>query len=299
MNHSRDARRYSLRFVLVLSALLHLLLIAFVYFLPPAKTPFVPQAVYVDLNALPPAALPDSATKKMQIAETEQADNQDTPEDAKYLGERNQKVAEATKAKNVDSFRKGSAAAGPKGNMGKNLALKDLAPKALQPVPPSKQEMDGWAEKKKPKDQEQAAGQPNNSGAPGEQSASNDYLKNVKEGDATLLSTKEFVYFGYYRRIRQRLEVAWNSKLRAALQGYMKGGRQLASDKDYVTGVVVVLDSNGMITAVQLLQKSGATDLDQAAVDAFNEAGPFPDPPSGLVDKNGEIRITWSFVLQS
>lgn len=299
MNHSRDARKYSLRFVLALSALFHFLLLLGIYFMPPATVPATPQAVFVDLNALPLDSLSASSAKKMQIAESERADNQDVPQDAKYMGERNQTVKEATKAKNVDSFRQGSASAGPKGNFGKNLALKDLAPRSNKLTPPTQGEMNGWAEKNKPQSRDLAAGSPENSGAAGEQAASNDYLKDVKDGDRTLLSTKEFVYFGYYRRIRQRLEVAWNSKLRAALQAYMTGGRKLASDKDYVTGVVVVLDSNGMITAVQLLQKSGARDLDDAAVDAFNEAGPFPDPPSGLVDQNGEIRITWSFVLQS
>jgi len=299
LNHSRDAKKYSLRFVLALSASLHLLLILGLYFAPPSAIPSTPKAVFVDLNALPPAGMPAAQVRKMQISESEQADNKDVPHDAKYLGERNQTVKEATKAKNVDSFRQGSASAGPRGNFGKNLALKDLAPKSMKAEPPTQNEIDGWAEKKKSQNRELAAGSPHNSGAQGERAASNDYLKDVKDGDRTLLSTKEFVYFGYYRRIRQRLEVAWNSKLRAALQAYMSGGRKLASDKDYVTGVVVVLDSNGMITAVQLLQKSGATDLDAAAVDAFNEAGPFPDPPSGLIDQNGEIRITWSFVLQS
>ena len=36
-----------------------------------------------------------------------------------------------------------------------------------------------------------------------------------------------------------------------------------------------------------------------AAVDAFNDAGPFPDPPAGLVDQNGQIQIPWDFILQS
>ncbi len=79
----------------------------------------------------------------------------------------------------------------------------------------------------------------------------------------------------------------------------MLGGRRLANDKNYITGVIVVLDRNGKITAVKVLQPSGARDLDDAAVGAFYEAGPFPDPPAGLIDKNGEIQIRWDFILQS
>ena len=180
------------------------------------------------------------------------------------------------------------------------MALKDLAPPGSKMVKaPTQAEIDGMRERQK---QQTALA---DRSAEGEQSAenpgsaSNDYLKNVKDGDRTLLNTKEFVYFSYYRRIRERLEVAWNSKLRSTLDGYVYGGRRLANDKNYVTGVIVVLDRNGKIVGVKVLQRSGARDLDDAAVGAFNDAGPFPDPPAGLVDQNGQIQIRWDFILQS
>ena len=114
-----------------------------------------------------------------------------------------------------------------------------------------------------------------------------------------MLSTREFVYFGYYHRIRGQLEQAWNSNLRSVLSTYSLGGRQLASNRSYVTNLVVVLDRFGKITGVQVMNRSGVYDLDQAAVDAFNNAGPFPNPPAGLIDENGQIQIPWSFNLQS
>lgn len=280
-----------------LSLLAHVFAVTALYFVR-SETPHVPQAVFVDLNSLPPSVLADmarEADKAKQIVETEQSNDLSTPDDAKFLGERNQK-AENTKARQVDIFHKGGPSAPKAGQDGQNLALKDLAPR--RPItPPTQQEMDGYRQKAERLAQRQAGGAP---GAPGQEgSATNDFLRDVKEGDRTMLSTKEFVYFGYYRRIRQKLEVAWNSRLRSTLEGYVYGGRRLANDKDYVTGVVVVLDASGQITAVQVLQQSGAKDLDQAAVDAFNAAGPFPDPPSGLADENGEIKIPWSFILQS
>jgi protein TonB len=159
--------------------------------------------------------------------------------------------------------------------------------------------MDGYRQQQRQQLAQADQGSPGNQPLDNAGSASDDYLKDVKDGDKTLLNTKEFVYFSYYQRIRQQLEVAWNGRLRSVLESQMSGGRQLANDRDYVTGVVVVLDRTGQIIGVQLIQKSGARDLDQAAVDAFNEAGPFPDPPSGLVDAKGQIKITWNFVLQS
>jgi TonB family protein len=261
------------------------------------------NTVFIDLDKTSLAtqtAKPEvEKEKRRQIVETETAD-QSKPKDADFLSEHNQRVDQQTKARQVDIFRKGGAMS-KAGQGGKpQMALKDLVPPSAKPItPPSQAEIDGMRarEKEQLARQEHRAGGVESADNPG--SATNDWLKDVKEGDRTLLNTKEFVYFSYFRRIRQRLEVAWNSKLHSTLEGYVYGGRRLANDHDYVTGVVVVLDRNGKITAVRVMQGSGAHDLDDAAVGAFNEAGPFPDPPSGLVDKNGEIQIPWEFHLTS
>jgi protein TonB len=228
--------------------------------------------------------------------ESEQSLDSAEPKDARFLGERNQYVKEETKAREVDIFRKGGGQR-QAGQGGKSLSLKDLAP-SKSITPPTPREIEGYREQRQQMAQaERRRGGPQGGENPG--SATNDYLKDIKEGDRTMLSTKEFVYFGYYRRIRERLEVAWNSRLRSTLDSYVYGGRRLANQRDYVTGLLIVLDRNGVITGLQVLQQSGATELDQAAIDAFNQAGPFPDPPAGLVDEKGEIKIRWDFVLQS
>lgn len=282
------------------SLLLHTLTMVSLYFTRTGAPIAPPEAVFVDLNALPPPAANLAQQEKetpKQVVESEQTPDAATPEDAKYFGERNQVAKEETKSRQVDVFRKGGNPS-QAGDRGKTLSLKDLAPsKSL--APPTKLEMEGYKQEQQKVAKNEPTGRPGNQPLDNAGSANNDFLKDVKDGDRTMLSTKEFVYFGYYRRIRSQLEVAWNTKLRSTLEGYVYGGRQLASDRNYVTGVVVVLDRHGTITGVQVLERSGATDLDRAAVDAFNSAGPFPDPPSGLVDENGEIRIPWNFILQS
>jgi len=73
----------------------------------------------------------------------------------------------------------------------------------------------------------------------------------------------------------------------------------LASDHDHRTRTLVVMDSKGKIIEVILLQGSGVTRLDDAAVEAFNKAGPFPNPPEGLIDEKGKVVIRWDFVLKT
>ena len=126
-----------------------------------------------------------------------------------------------------------------------------------------------------------------------------DFARGVKEGDRTTLNTKEFVYYGYYQRIRERLDRAWVPILRERLLRIYKTGRTLASDMDHSTRVLVVLNLQGEVVRVRVMTESGSTDLDDAAVSAFSEAGPFPNPPKGIIDTTGEIQIPWEFILRT
>lgn len=126
-----------------------------------------------------------------------------------------------------------------------------------------------------------------------------DWIKGLKESDRTALNTREYVYFGYYQRIRKRLDLAWIPILREKLIRIYRSGRRLANDIEYSTQVLVVMNNKGEIVRVQVINESGRIDLDEAAVRAFNRAGPFPNPPNGIVDANGEIQIPWEFVLHT
>ena len=278
--------RWKIRHFILISLLGH----ALVFLLfnkawqPPTQEP---QAVYVELD---PATMQQALNQAKQIVQSEAAaENKITP-DAKYLSERDQAVEKQTKARTVDRFRsadqRGSEAKGRSGTKG--LSLKDLAANdMMDPATPKEAEGEKVAKQKK-----QNAGDGGSAG-----SASSDYLRDVAEGDRTMLSTREFKYFGYHQRIRDRLEVAWNSRLRAVWTNYVMGGRRPAGQHDYVTKVFVVMDRHGSVVAVKVLEESGARDLDRAAVEAFNQIGPFPDPPSGIVEADGTIKIPWSFVV--
>ncbi len=129
--------------------------------------------------------------------------------------------------------------------------------------------------------------------------ARGEYVKGFKEGEQTLLNTREFVFYGYFKRIRERLDRAWEKSLRDRLAKYFYRGRQLASETDYTTQIMVSLDDSGRITRVQIIGASGTKDLDEAAIKAFNDAGPFPNPPRGLVDPEGQVLVRWDFVLKT
>lgn len=126
------------------------------------------------------------------------------------------------------------------------------------------------------------------------------YVKGMKEGEVSALNTKEFVFFSYFDRVRKQLDQAWQPLLRGQIEKIYKTGRRLASNADYVTRTMVSLSEKGEILRVQVLEESGTFDLDQVAIDALNKAGPYPNPPKGLVDSNtGVVQIRWDFVLRT
>lgn len=126
-----------------------------------------------------------------------------------------------------------------------------------------------------------------------------EYIKGLKEGEVTALNTKEYVYYSYFRRIRVQLDRAWRPILRSQLVKLIKKGRKVAEDMDYTTRTVVTLNQIGKVIRVQVIEESGARDLDDAAIKAFNRAGPFPNPPKALVESNGLFQIRWDFILRT
>jgi TonB family protein len=76
-------------------------------------------------------------------------------------------------------------------------------------------------------------------------------------------------------------------------------GRNIASAKDRVTQVLVTLNDKGELLKIEVLTQSGVEQLDAAAIEAFKAASPFPNPPKGMVEPDGTIKIRWDFVLEA
>jgi protein TonB len=112
-------------------------------------------------------------------------------------------------------------------------------------------------------------------------------------------STKEFVFHGFYTRIRRQLEQHWNPKVRTQFVEWRRKGRRIASADNLVTRCLITLDKNGNIVSVKIIGDSGMRELDQIAVDALRSAAPFPNPPGGMIDDDGSIKIRWDFILET
>ncbi len=133
----------------------------------------------------------------------------------------------------------------------------------------------------------------------GDVSTTNDNLVGVDQDLITKLNTKEYKYYGYYQRIKAQLNQWWQPKVREKVAKMVSQGRKVAAEENKITRLVIVLNDAGNLVNVQVLAESGVRDLDDAAIEAFRSAAPFPNPPKGIIESDGKVRIRWDFVIES
>lgn len=252
-------------------------------------------------------------TGKQIVEQNKKSFNEDIPKDAKFLSLNNQKVVKETRAQKHGDFSNDAGQSQDKGR----APTPEVQARTNQKKKASKVEqvLNGPTDTEnglptlarlKPSfhfsnaetpSEESVTNPSQDSGA--EASKTSDYLKEVATGAQTLLNTREFVYFSYYNRIREKLRQQWEPRIREKVRHVIKSGRSIASARDRITKVVIILSENGSLERVQVISESGITDLDEAAVDAFRAAEPFPNPPKGIIESDGKIRIKWEFILEA
>ncbi len=243
--------------------------------------------------------LQDQKREKLQVVTTEESRNKQPPKDAKFLSRENQIVDRQTVAKVIDSFNQGGGGAKKIAQVARpnKPVSHDKKKKSLRgKVSLSDLSHDSLPEKRV---ENMAVAAIQGAGTKGKGlSSNNDYIEDVPLGDMTLLNTAEFKFYGFYFRIRQQLEQYWGKTLHEKANNLYKTGRRLAADQDKITSLIILLDPKGNILDVAVKSTSGVKELDDAAVESFNQAGPFPNQPKDMVI-GGTVKIEWGFVVKS
>jgi protein TonB len=306
-------KNWKLRYSLIASLILHALFMLTTVILPKMFSPTKHEVIEVTYQEPPPKAdLRAPPPDPLQVVEQdEKAVNEEKAENAKFLSAHNQVIKKQTVASQLGEFRNRQEKINAPGTGGKpKLQLQDLKPDLdFGKMVEKKQQQEKALEKTLDENalkmaqekfrQKQMPNPSNGTGGGAEASQTTDYLKDLDKGMETLLSTREFVYYTFYARIRRQLNQHWGGKVREKLAKIVKEGRSIASTDDRVTKLLITLNRGGQLIKVQVVSDSGVRDLDQAAVEAFQEAAPFPNPPSGIVDSDGTIKIRWDFILEA
>lgn len=206
-------------------------------------------------------------------------------EDNAFLSDKNRSFNRQTKARVVDSFQKASFPSGGTGQKKKPLGLSDLgAGVNSDPLHTAAKEYS------RSKSGDQQINNP-------KMSSTSDYIEKIPEGDLTNLNTVEYKYFGFYHRIRQKLEQFWGRSLKEKNQQLTEQGRRLPESDELISELRVILDQKGNIISIKLSNTCGIKELDDAAIESFHDAAPFLNPPQGLV-VDGKITLDWGFVVR-
>lgn len=229
---------------------------------------------------------PKKDENKKQIVNTQQNNKTITkPVKDVYLGKENNKVEKQTKAALIAPFQEKRNKTSRKKETKEQIKLKDLA-LDLNKIK-IKKKIIKEVEKQEEENSEQ-----------NQLAQSNDFLDDIPMGDITQLNTQKFKFFGFYDRIRKSLETHWGVSLKEKAKRLFSSGKTLSAGENYITSLKIRIDQRGNITSVDIIGASGKEELDHAAIDSFNKAGPFPNPPSEMV-QGGFAEIEWGFVVKT
>lgn len=303
----KNSSRYSV--ALIFSVVCHILAMTYLTYKPSVKMTKIAQQIPSHKNAVDLSNVKFLTSKELQkikddnrsrqIVANELNGKNERPQNSRFSGEQDQTFDRQTIAKNNGSFKeagKGSEAVAAKpakekkSVAHKKLNFSDLGAFTINQM----EEEKAVAETKSRKAQLGIAnGKEGVTGA----AASNDFVEDVALGDMTNLNTTEFKYYGFYHRIRQKLEQYWGNSIQEKAKKLYKVGRRIPVSENMITAITVVLDNRGSIIDIKVDGTSGVRELDQAAIESFNKAGPFPNPPKGLL-VDGRAVIQWGFVVK-
>jgi TonB family protein len=262
--------------------------------------PAVTENQQIKIKLLQEAA--KDVLSKRQIVQSEDSENNEKSDEA-YLSDKDRKFERQTMARTVDSFKDAAlgnaqinAAANNKKSFSpsvtssiKNLKLSDIGIEAAN-MQKSLHERSPASNASKGREN----GNPLSTGL----SATNDYVEDINLGDFTQLNTVEYKFYGFFHRIRQKLEQFWGKSIQEKAHALFRQGRRLPARENLITSLQITLNEKGEIIAVKIMGTSGVKELDDAAIESFNQAGPFPNPPKDLL-VNGKAIIEWGFVVKS
>jgi TonB family protein len=242
-----------------------------------------------------------ASLQKKQIVQSEDSTSDEKQVNEAFLSDKDRKFDRETVAQTIASFQKAA-----KGNASvtnpqqsktsktkkkaiQDLKLADFGMETGDPLP---------VERSRAPASEMIKGLENGDLKSQGLSATNDYVEEMALGDFTHLNTVEYKHYGFFHRIRQKLEQFWGKTLHEKANNIFRSGRRLPASDNLITSLQVTLNTKGEIVGVKIIGTSGVRELDDAAIESFNQAGPFPNPPKDLM-VNGKATIEWGFVVKS
>ncbi len=118
------------------------------------------------------------------------------------------------------------------------------------------------------------------------------YLEGLEEGERTQLNTREFLYSGYFTRIKRQISSHWDPQ--KAFQDIVKKSKSPRSDLK--TELTITIDRKGSLRGLDIAKSSGQAEWDEESLRATRSAQPFRNPPLAMFGKNEFYTFNFGFI---
>lgn len=119
--------------------------------------------------------------------------------------------------------------------------------------------------------------------------------ENIRRGDFTALNTDAHIFYTFFARIKDQIRYRWINRVEFIIDNTNANEVKNKNQQVWQTQIEVVLDPQGRFISASVMKSSGLSGLDKAAVLAFKDGAPFPNPPQELIKSDGKIYLDYAF----
>ncbi|MDP2599916.1 MAG: TonB family protein [Deltaproteobacteria bacterium] len=274
MHHFKSKLRQFLPYIL-LSLLLHVL--AVIFFKSPEFDPSK------ELQAESPIWI-DLKNNKYDIADIAKPKVEERPDDPRFLGVYDSKVKEQQVAERQG--RKENTGEKTEDRRQKTEDRKQKTEKEFEKLEKSDS---GIVAMREPKKKPQRSF---DEGSPGE-APPDDFYPDFKRGNRTYLNVLRFPEVAYFVRLKRAFKLTFDpySPLREAYYANQ------ISRGNIETVLGVSVDAQGNLAELFVFRSSGIESYDRETLRTIKASSPFSAPPQKLLDKDGVVRMSWTFTV--
>lgn len=261
---------------LIISIAIHILLALFGhYYSPPLEN--VERIVEIT-----PVIEPDG-TKPARIADIDKPAVEKKPQQPKFLG-----MYDSAVDKEMVASGKVAEKAGEKGS--KTPAEKtSKKEKPEKETPDKKLDTDKLYSLKKTSPSARSAKR----GDDGDGISSGDFFPDFKVGSKTYLNVLRYPGVDYFVRMKRVFRTTFNPE--PSLRSHFAMNQISRGSIEVVLGVSV--NKQGGLSELFVFRSSGVPEYDEEALRTVRASSPFSSPPDKFVEKDGQLRMSWTFTV--
>jgi outer membrane biosynthesis protein TonB len=119
------------------------------------------------------------------------------------------------------------------------------------------------------------------------------FTPEVRTGNQTALKTRAAPFAVFLARMHREIHPLWAFGFLESLSD--KPGNHPLNHPDLVTTLEIVLNGDGTVHKINIVQHSGRLEFDMAALDTVMTASPYEEPPAEIRSPDGRVYLHWGF----